>query len=173
MEQYCSICERNCARERLECKRGRKYFSLTEDHQGNQESKLIALFYKCSHLFMHRNGKNQGKNRILAILSSHGNMTQRELLDHTDIRSASLSELLAKIESNGDIMRERNKENARHVDICLTEKGKQEAEKICREQAELARELFSPLDEEEQKQLELLMVKLLLAWKTDGRNGND
>lgn len=173
MKDCCPICERHCKKAALECKRGEKYYSLTETHQGNQESKLIALFYKCSHLFIHRNGQNQGKNRVLSILFSHGDMTQRELLDHTDIRSASLSELLAKIEAKGDIMRERSKENARNVNICLTDKGKVEAEQIQREQLEFARELFAPLDEEEQKQLEMLMVKLLLAWKSEYKPKRD
>lgn len=125
------------------------------------------MFYKLSHLFVHRNGQNQGKNRILAILRHHGDMTQRELLDHTDIRSASLSELLAKIEANGDIQRERSRENARNVNICLTSKGRAEAEQIHRENLMLSDELFSCLTKEEQMQLEPILIKLILHWKKE------
>lgn len=60
------------------------------------------------------NGKYQGKNRILVILLSHRDMTQRDLLGHTDIRSASL-------------------------------------------------------DEEEKNQFENILLKLLLAWKSDSK----
>ena len=125
------------------------------------------MFYKLSHLFVHRNGQNQGKNRILAILRHHGDMTQRELLDHTDIRSASLSELLAKIEANGDIQRERSRKNARNVNICLTSKGRAAAEQIHRENLMLSDELFSCLTREEQMQLEPILIKLILHWKKE------
>lgn len=166
-EKYCPICEKHCSMENIGCKRGKKYFYLEQDHEGNQETKLIALFYKCTHIFMHRNGNSRGKNRILAILHEHGDMTQRELLDHTDIREASLSELLSKIEANGGIKRERSSQDARQVNIELTETGKIEAEQIRQEQAEFAKELFSALNAEEMKQLECLLVKLLLSWKAE------
>lgn len=167
MEQTCPICEKYCKPSAVGCKKGVKYFSFDAQHNGSVASKLIVLFYICTHLFIHRNGQNQGKNRVLSILFKHGNMTQRELLNHTDIRSASLSELLSKIEANGDIQRKRSKEDARNVNIKLTDKGKMEAERILKEQTQFAEELFSVLNQEEQKQLERLLVKLLLSWKSD------
>lgn len=166
VKQTCPICEKHCIQSEIGCKKGEKYFSYGVHHD-SQASKLVALFYKCTHLFLHRNGQDQGKNRVLSILLKHGNMTQRELLDHTDIRSASLSELLSKIEANGDIQRKRSDEDARNVNIMLTDKGKVEAKQILNEQLQFAKELFSALNQEEQEQLEKLLVKLLLSWKSD------
>lgn len=168
-ENCCPICEKHCSIEAIGCKRGNKYFALQQDHNGSEETKLIALFYKCTHLFVHRNGKDQGKNRILSILYEHGNMTQRELLDHADIRGASLSELLAKVEANGTIKRGKNPNDARQVDVSLTESGKLEAERIREEQIQYAKNLFSALDNDEKKQLEHILVKLLLSWKSDNK----
>lgn len=167
MEQNCCpICEKHCMQSAIGCEKGEKYF-FYEVHHDSQASKLVSLFYKCTHLFIHRNGQDQGKNRVLSILLKHGDMTQRELLDHTDIRSASLSELLSKIEANGNIQRKRSEEDARNVNIMLTDKGKAEADQILKEQLQFAKELFSALNQEEQEQLEKLLVKLLLSWKSD------
>jgi len=45
---------------------------------------------------------------VLAIVRERGGMSQRELLDLLDVRSASLSEVLAKLERNGLIARRRD-----------------------------------------------------------------
>lgn len=164
---HCQICAENCPIEDLRCQQGKEYEILSQSRHETSENKLFALFYKLSHLFIHRRGQDQGKNRILAILRHHGDMTQRELLDHTDIRSASLSELLAKIEANGDIHRERSRKNARNVNICLTEKGKAAAEQIHKENLFLSDELFSCLNNEEQVQLEHILIKLIINWKKE------
>ena len=165
MLQYCPLCEENCLFTNTKCQLGQQYESLSQSHHETQENKLFALFYKLSHIFIHRNGQNQGKNRILAILRHHGDMTQRELLDHTDIRSASLSELLVKIEANGHISRERSADNARNIQIRLTPKGKSEAIQIHQKNLQLSDDLFSCLSPTEQTQLEQILIKLLITWK--------
>ena len=167
MDQTCPLCERNCPLESPQCQSGKNYAVFSNSRHETQENKLFALFYKLSHLFVHRNGQNQGKNRILAILRHHGDMTQRELLDHTDIRSASLSELLAKIEANGNISREHNHGNARNLHIRLTPKGQTEAARIHQENLRLSDELFSCLSKKEQEQLEHILIKLLVNWKKE------
>lgn len=170
MKQCCPICDKKCDESKPECERGEKYIALKQSHHGDQESELTALFYKLSHLFIHRGGQDQAKNRVLAILLQHGDMTQRELLDHMDIRSASLSELLKKVEANGDIVRERNQENARHVDVRLTDKGKTTAKHLQEELSGFTRELFAPLNGEERDQLKMILIKLILAWKGGEKN---
>lgn len=149
-----------------ETKERQDEFDFPED-SGNQEGRLIALFYKCTHLFVHRNGQDQGKIRILSILYRKGDMTQRALLDHTDIRSASLSELLAKIEANGDIRRERSKEDGRNINITLTEKGKKAAEQFYQDHIQFREGIFAGLDQKEKEELEKLLTKLLSSWKFD------
>ena len=166
MDKTCPLCERHCPESDPGCKRGERYFFFEADGQ-EQELRLIGLFYRCAHMFVHRSGHEQGKSRILSILYRHGNMTQRELLNHTDIRSASLSELLAKIESNGDIRRERSSQDARNLNISLTDKGKAEAGQVENEQVKLAQDFFAVLSQEEKDQLESLLMKLLSSWRSD------
>ena len=167
MDRYCPLCEKKCPFENTQCQSGKQYALFSGSRHETQENQLFALFYKLSHLFIHRNGQNQGKNRILAILRHHGDMTQRKLLDHTDIRSASLSELLTKIEANGDITRERSQESARNLLIRLTPKGTTEAIRIHQENLRLSDELFSCLNIQEQEQLKHILIKLLVNWKKE------
>ena len=106
----------------------------------------------------------RGRGRLLTLLLRDGSMTQRELQDRMDIRSASLSELLEKMEQSGLISRERSDEDRRTVDIALTDAGLNAAHEAQRERAETAHQLFCVLSEAEQAQLAGLLEKLLAAW---------
>ncbi len=130
---------------------------------------LLVLFYKCTHWFLYRNGQDIGKKRVMSILYRRGDMTQRKLLDRTGIRSASLSTLLSKIEANGYIRRERCPEDARNVNIMLTDAGKAEGARIVQEQIQFAQRLFSALDEHEKIQLVRLLGKLFASWKAENK----
>jgi DNA-binding MarR family transcriptional regulator len=131
------------------------------------DDRLLALFYGCAHQLHHRKGNSQaqGQGRILAILAQHESLTQRELLDMTNIRSASLSELLGKVESSGYITREKNAADHRNVDIRLTEAGKQVAQGLPHQRATMAQELFLALSTNEREQLADILEKLLASWE--------
>ena len=74
---------------------------------------VMRMFRSCSHLLHHRKCPLQGQSRLLVILLEHDGITQRELLDLAKIRSASLSEALCRMESDGWIhqVRERPPEH--------------------------------------------------------------
>ena len=63
-------------------------------------------------------------------LLKQGNMTQRELQGILEIKSASLSEILAKIESEGFIQRVKSDVDKRQISLILTEEGRAEAQGI-------------------------------------------
>ncbi|MDR3307965.1 MAG: MarR family transcriptional regulator, partial [Coriobacteriales bacterium] len=105
------------------------------------------------------------QGRILAILAQHESLTQRELLDIANIRSASLSELLGKVESSGYITREKNTADHRNIDIRLTKAGEQAAQGLPHQRATMAQELFSALDTNEREQLACILEKLLASWE--------
>ncbi len=64
-----------------------------------------------------------GQNRVLSILLEKGTLSQRELMELADIRSASLSELIAKLEMNGYVRRVPNPRDRRSMSVFLTEAG--------------------------------------------------
>jgi len=134
-------------------------------HAEIPEAKIMQDFNKCAHYLHHRKGVKQGRSKVLNILKKEKKLTQRELQEKLEIRSASLSELLSKMEASGVIARTQNEADKRTVDVVLTEKG----EKACKEQAggflAASQELFGGLTDEEQEQLQSILAKLLAAWQ--------
>ena len=64
-----------------------------------------------------------GQRRVLEILMDRGSLSQRELMELCEIRSGSLSELIARMESGGYIVRFPNPRDRRTLDVSLTEAG--------------------------------------------------
>ena len=95
-------------------------------------------------------------------------MTQREMQDILNIKSASLSEILSKIEAEGFIERLKNDVDKRQIDLILTKKGREEAEGIEAENDQIAKELLCDLTLEEEQQLFYLLDKLVEKWTKKG-----
>lgn len=132
---------------------------------------LFSIFVRCSHLVgrghHHRGGGHHGQGRILSTLGESGTMSQKELMELHQIRSASLSELLGKLEASGYVTRDKDEEDKRSVNITITEKGKSVAAEHEQWRQEAATKLFAPLTTEEQTELSGLLLKLLTAWKEE------
>jgi DNA-binding MarR family transcriptional regulator len=102
------------------------------------------------------------RERVLTLLLSEENgMHQKDILERIRIRPSSLSELIDKLEADGYVSRTADPEDRRAAMITLSEAGKTRALEVRAEHAELAKQFFSPLSEEEKAQLEALLRKLL------------
>lgn len=130
--------------------------------------KLYSLFLRCSHALSRghhlENGIHPSQWRILSILAQTGEMAQRDLLEVLQIRAASLSELLSKLESRGLIIREKEAANKRNVNVELTELGRMVIDENANAQYETAQELFSMLSLNEQQHLIEVLEKLINSW---------
>lgn len=125
---------------------------------------LLHLLRQCSHQ-LHASGKFQGQGRLLVQLLESGTLTQRELVDITGRRSATLSEQLENMDKAGYIARTKNEQDRRNVDVSLTPLGLEAAKEAQNRRAERARSLFATLTQEDKEQLFHLMSRLLCAWK--------
>lgn len=131
-------------------------------------SRLMA---RAAHRLEHGGPGHAGhaQERVLAIVRERGGMSQRELLDLLDVRSASLSEVLAKLERNGLIARRRDDADRRGFTVAVTDKG----EAACSGQAGLSGEnaatLFVGLDPAERETLGRLLAKLVASLEDDPR----
>jgi len=125
---------------------------------------LLRLFRQCSHL-QRGSGRFHGQGRILVLLLANGRMTQREITEHLQRRSATLSEQLEIMEKAGLILREKNAADKRNLDIRLTGEGKQAALEAEKEFSETADALFSGLDETEKSNLYQTLRKLSAVWR--------
>lgn len=124
---------------------------------------LYSLMRACGHYLYHRSGKNAGQGRILAILAERGSMTQRELQEILKIKPGSISEILAKLEEKGRILRKKDELDKRRSVLELTERGQEIVEIQKKEMSEES--LFDALEEAEQIELKRLLKKLLESWK--------
>lgn len=118
------------------------------------------------YLHIHAGGRG-GKQFILAALhKSDGRLLQRDLLEQARISPAALSEVLAKLEGEGLIVRKPFEHDRRQLLIQLTEKGEGYAEHMCQQRDEFERTALSCLAPEEQDQLESLLQRLKQHWES-------
>ena len=125
----------------------------------NDNLTLLRLLHQCAHR-INMSSKFPGQGRLLVLLHKKGTLTQRELIEITQRRSATLSEQLASMEKSGDITRTKNSLDNRNIDVSLTALGEQAAIEAEQARAELADRVFGTLQKEEKMQLETILLKL-------------
>ena len=92
-------------------------------------------------------------------------MTQKELQDRMEIAQASLSEMIAKLEKQGLIEKNKNPLDVRSTVLSLSEKGAAEAYENHRIWRENEEHLLDALSEEEKENLHSICGKLLQSWE--------
>ncbi|WP_419786773.1 MarR family winged helix-turn-helix transcriptional regulator [Pseudodesulfovibrio sp.] len=127
------------------------------------DSELIDLFRRTSRLMArawHRQANApMAQSRILHLLRERGPVSQRDMLGELDIRSASLSELLAKLEAGGWIARERNPDDRRGFIISATDRTMADTNSGT-ETTDGSAALFDCLADEERTALRDILTKL-------------
>ncbi len=107
--------------------------------------------------------RNHGRGRMLGVLSDLGPMSQTQLAAHLDIRPQSLSELIAKSESDGFIERKQSDEDKRQTIVSITEAGKCRVALFREAHRKRAEDFCLPLTDEEKNILLALLEKLISA----------
>ena len=125
--------------------------------------RLLGMMHQISHL-MQTQEKFRGQGRLLVLLNQYGALTQRELIELTGRRSATLSEQLDGMEKGGLIRRCKNEQDKRNVDVELTEQGKAAAIKALQNRQAYADKLFDEMPQRKKQQLAGLLDSLLHAW---------
>ena len=111
--------------------------------------------------------RGQGRGRMLGLLLDHGEMSQSHLAYHLGIRPQSLSEMLAKAEADGMIVRRQSTEDKRQTLVSLTELGQSRVETFRENHRRQAAEFLAPLTDEEKAALADILRKLIEAKKED------
>lgn len=128
-------------------------------------SELLVIMEKCGHFLYHRRGGKRGQGRILKLLLTHGSMTQTELQEYLGTKAGSISEIVMKLEGKGFIIREKDETDKRKFKLTLTEAGKQVVQENTSINREQESKLFDALTEQEQKELQQLLYKVLKNWE--------
>ena len=132
------------------------------------DREIVSLFFNVARLSRNIPGTKGndllpfiGQYRCLLLLENSGPINQKGLADALQIRPASLSELLDKMQKSGWIQRRVNEKDRRKINIFLTEDGKGISQQMIEARRDMASTVFGVLNEEEQEQLEMLLSKLI------------
>lgn len=138
---------------------GRGARPLPPEPEPDRDS-LTGLMRRCVHILVHRSGISGTRERMLRLLAERGDMSQSDFVYLLELRSASVSELLGKLEAQGLVTRRRSETDRRGVTISLTEAGRAALPAPADPDA-----AFSALTDEERTQLQTLLQKLLSSWE--------
>lgn len=183
-QNFCPCCGRHCDLNSPKCERGAEYQRTgavaAEPHHGRgtkdsrlkhyQEAdipqKLIINFRDINHIMRYLYEGRGSQKRILIVLQETGTITQRELTERLGIQPGSASEVIAKLEDAGNILRVPSESDRRTMDIALTEQGGILAETLMAQREKRHEEMFSCLSEEEKSSLLGLLEKINEDWET-------
>lgn len=141
-----------------------------KDHQFPHEAadmndRLLHLFLDINHMMRSQYEGRGSQKRILIILLESGRITQRSLTERIGIQPGSASEVIAKLEKNGLIIRSVSPDDRRTADITLTDQGRILAEEAAAQRRTRHEEMFSCLSEEEKNTLLGLLGQLCSDWQ--------
>lgn len=125
--------------------------------------RLLGMLVQSSYLMQTRE-KYRGQGRLLILLHLHGSLTQRDLIELTGRRSATLSEQLDSMEKSGLILRSKNAQDKRNIDVTLTEQGRAAALQAMKNRQAYADTLFGAMPPRKKQQLVGLLDSLLHTW---------
>ncbi len=127
------------------------------------DGSLASLLHQCMHSIRHGDGRSMGQGRILHILDETGELSQRELQERLGVQPGSLSEILGKLESKGQIRRSRDEQDKRKATLYITEEGRRALAAAGMQPEQ--KDPFAALSAEEQETLRTLLNKVLDANK--------
>ena len=140
----------------------------TEDGTPRQstEMRIMRNFgYFGYYLHVHWGGRN-GKQHILVELLANGSqMTQRDLQEASCITSASLSEVIAKLEAEGLVTRKRSETDRRQLTVTLTSEGADRAREVLRTRKEFEERAFDCIEPEERERLAETLDRIAARWE--------
>ena len=126
---------------------------------------LRKLGYFGYYLHMHWGGRNGKQHILIELLGHDGHMTQRDLQEASCITSASLSEVVAKLEAEGLVTRERFETDRRQLTITLTSEGDARARALLESRQEFERRAFECLTDKERAELLGVLERVAANWE--------
>lgn len=136
------------------------------EENASEEEKLLHALRRCGNYMKHGAERRSGQFRVLSILAAAGgSAVQSDLAQQLDVRRASISEILTKMEARGLIVRSKDENDKRQLTVSLTSEGEQVLEEDREYRREDPAKMFAVLSEEERQQLRGLLEKLLGSWQ--------
>ena len=134
-----------------------------------QEMHILRNLSHLGHYLYITRGCRGGQQFILTALYREGDMTQKDLLAMTKNASASLSEMVSKLEAKGLVERTRVDKDRRQTLLSLTKKGRQQAEEAQESIESFESQALSILSDEEKVTFCAYLDRLVEHWDTINR----
>jgi len=131
-----------------------------------QEMRIIRNLGHLGHYLYITRGCRGGQQFILTALYCDGDMTQKDLLAKTKNASASLSEMVSKLEAKGLIERTRVDKDRRQTLLSLTKEGRQQAQEAQKSIESFEAQALSVLSDEEKTVFCGYLDRLVEHWDT-------
>ena len=131
-----------------------------------QDSTLHELGYtaRVVHRALHDRledlGLYPGQPKLLSMLGKHDGSTQREIGEKLDIRPATLTKMVGRMEQAGFVIRKRNSEDARSVHVFLTPKAQETLALLEKNLEAVEEKAFSGFSKEEDESLRMMMRRI-------------
>lgn len=116
---------------------------------GGWVSRVYRRRFQLSEILLDQIGVGPGQVPILSQLSYHGELTQRELAEHTHVTAATISGTLKRMEKAGIVYRTDDNRDARVSIVRLTDKGKIVAEQARQQFIEADKEMLKGFTDSE------------------------
>lgn len=131
------------------------------------KDELLSVIEQCGHRLHHRKGGKHGQKRILRILDADSPMTQKDLQERLQIQAGSMSEIIAKLENNGLVKKNRDEHDKRKAVLVITESGHNKVIEELESEAASKRHLLDSFSDDECEEFLRLMNKLLSGLKSE------
>ena len=107
-----------------------------------------------------QHGIQHGQGHVLGMLMKHNDVAQKELAQWLNIRPASLTDLLEKLERDQLIVRSRDQNDRRVVRVSITEKGQQIVRQNIQVRREIEATMFGSLSGSEIQTMTAILQKM-------------
>lgn len=133
----------------------------------------FGVFYHQSHQYMKKSLKDLKISSIeqpivLFLISKYQPLLQKELAQLLNVQPATVSVHLKHLEKEGYICRKTGQKDKRELYVSLTENGQNLLEEAYQKVLILSHEITDSLSEEEVRQLQMLITKMLMKIKEEG-----
>lgn len=121
---------------------------------------IIRLQFQCLHNMLDKYGMYPGQPPLLFALYHRDGQSQKELAEKLNIRPATITVMLSRMEKTGLLIRKQDEEDQRISRVYITEKGRETCKELKKVMNILHDECFKNFTEEEKDILYKMLVKM-------------
>ncbi len=134
------------------------------------DQQILNLFGFFGHyMFVYRGGLGGKRHVLKTLLAKGGKATQKELLGEIHISSASMCEVLGKLEREGLLERTRSAADKRQLEIDLTARGTELAREMQDEENDFCDQALDFMTPDEKRELLATLDNIFNHWREKDR----